>query len=242
MKKFLLLTSGVLLLGVWPVNALTPTRTLTPILTPTAATPSAKISPTGVGEQVIKLREKVAERVSELKKKNHRPFAGNITQLSDNTFTVMNAKNETREVKIDSTITTLYKIAGVNLNEITKKDLAKGDYVIVTGPLLEKTITANLIYVDETFIVSSGKITDVDTENFFIKVLTTDKTAYSLDIERSTQIQLLDIKTLESAKIGFTKLKVGDYVHFVAIPPSKKDVMRVSAKKLLVLPQEYFNK
>ena len=222
----------------------TPTKKVTTTVTPTEEVEEKKASPSAAvaNTDVKKLREKVAAKVSELKKKNHKPFAGEITTLSENTLQVTNADGVEMEVKIDDTITTLYQIAGNSTKEIQKDDLEKGDYIIVTGPLLDKTITANLIYVDESFIVGSGKIIEVDSESFFIKVVGQDKTTYTIDIERTTKQDLLDIKTLETTKIGFTKLKEGDLVHYVAEKPTKKDSTRFTGMKLVVVPQEYFNK
>lgn len=219
-------------LTVTPTSKLSPTKVSTP-------SPTLKVTK---ANEVQQLREKVAAKVSELKKKNHKPFSGEIITLSDNTLTIQNEDNVEMEVKIDSTLTSLYKIAGASAKEIEKDDLEKGQYIIVTGPVLDKTITANLIYVDEPFIVGSGKITEVDSANYFIKVISQDKTTYTLDIDTKTQSRLLDIKTLESGKIGFSKLKEGDLVHFVAKKPSEKNVSRLPAQKILVIPQEYFNK
>lgn len=203
--------------------------------------PTSKVSPTSANSDVEQLRKKLAEKVTELKKKNYKPYSGEITKLADTTLTIETRSGE-MEVKIDSTVTTIYQISGSTKKEIKTDDLEKGDYIIVTGPVLDKTIDANLIFRDETFVVGSGKIVEVDTDGFLVKVITQDKSNYSFDIEKNTQMQLLNIKTLEPEKIGFSKLKEGDMIHYVADKPKEKTSTRFSAVKLLVIPQEYFNK
>lgn len=223
------------------VSAVTTTPKVTEKVTPSVAK-SASASPTIVKSDVKELREKVAAKVSELKEKNHKPFAGTISKIADNTLTITTAAGSNMEVKIDTTLTSMYQISGSTTRELKKETLKENDYIIVTGPVLDKTITANLIYRDETFIVGSGKIIEVNADDLYIKVIAQDKTTYTIDIERTTQQSLLNIKTLAPEKISFSKLKEGDLVHFVGKKPSEKDVTRLPGVKILIVPQEYFNK
>ena len=245
MKKTLIsfVVLGLVSTAAIPVYAQTkkPTPTKESTSSASLSPTKAKTSPTSVESDVKKLREKVAAKVSELKKKNYKPFAGEITKLSDSTLSISTNQGDV-EVKIDSTLTTIYQISGTSKKEISTSDLEKGNYIIVTGPVLDKTVTANLIFVDEPYVVGSGKIIEVDTENFFVKVVTDDKSTYTFDIEKNTTEELLNIKTLKPEKIGFSKLKEGDMLHFVANKSKEKKSTRFTALKLLVVPQEYFNK
>ena len=63
-----------------------------------------------------------------------------------------------------------------------------------------------------------------------------------MDIENKTSQQILDIKTLELSSAGFSKLKEGDNVHFVAEKSTDEGDMRYTATKTIVIPQEYFIK
>jgi hypothetical protein len=92
------------------------------------------------------------------------------------------------------------------------------------------------------YAVLSGKITDINKDDFSIKVSTTDKDTYTLDIENSTNQTLMDIKTLELDKIGFSKLKEGDTIHFVIKKTGTEKEKRFTAIKLVIIPQEYFQK
>lgn len=214
---------------------------------PTEATQSATtktVSPSAqvtVTEEIQDLKEKIATKVAELRKKNQRAVAGIIIAIKDLNITIK-TDNGDYDIKVDEALTKVYTI-GTTKKEIKAGELKKDSYIIVTGPMLDKTIDANYIYQDEQFIVKAGKITDINKDDFYIKVLTTDKDTYTLDIENSTTQQLMDIKTLSLDKIGFSKLKEGDTIHFVFKKTgTEKEVNRYTALRVVVVPQEYFQK
>lgn len=213
-----------------------PTVTVTPKVTKTAS-PSAAV----VEKEVQQLKEKVAA-ITE-RKKNQKAVAGTITAVNDKSIAISTEDNGNLEVKIDETITQFYQIAGATKKEIKKDAFKKDNYVIVTGPLQDRTITANAIYIDEKYVAMSGKITEVNKGDFSIKVATQDKETYTLDIQSKTTQQIINIKTLALEKTGFTKLKEGDTIHFV-IKKSSEDAKktRFDAHKIVVIPQEYFQK
>lgn len=211
-------------------------------LTPT--TPPASPSAATKEDQDIKdLKERLANKVAEIRKKDQKAFSG-FAMVKDGTITFKNDENTTIIVKIDDSLTKLYQVVGAGKKEIKVSDIKQGAFIIVTGPLVDKTVTANFVYVDEAFIVQQGKITEVNKTDFYIKVMTADKIEYTLDIESGTKQNMLNIKTLEIETTGFSKIKEGDTIHFSA----KKDESqqnsetRFSAQKILVIPQEYFLK
>ncbi len=173
------------------------------------ASPSAEITQTEIED----IKEKIATKVAELRKKNQKAVAGVIKTIKGNSITIVNADDAEFEVVVDPELTKTYLI-GTTKKEIKISDLKAGTYIISTGPILDKTINANYIYQDEQFAVLSGKITEINKDDFYIKVLTTDKDTYTLDIENSTNQTLMDTKTLELDKIGFSKLKELDTIHF----------------------------
>lgn len=203
----------------------------------TEASPSAEVTKTEISD----IKEKIATKVAELRKKNQKAIAGRITVIKGNTISIKNADDEVYEVKVDPDLTQVYQISTTK-KEIKAADLKVGVYIIVTGPILDKTIDANYIYQDEMYAVLSGKITDINKDDFSIKVSTTDKDTYTLDIENSTNQTLMDIKTLELDKIGFSKLKEGDTIHFVIKKTGTEKEKRFTAIKLVIIPQEYFQK
>jgi len=69
-----------------------------------------------------------------------------------------------------------------------------------------------------------------------------DKTVYTLSIETSTKQQIVNIKTLETERIGFSKIKEGDSIHFVVKVNGDEKNNEYSTEKILIVPQEYFMK
>ncbi|PIZ65353.1 hypothetical protein CO051_00960 [Candidatus Roizmanbacteria bacterium CG_4_9_14_0_2_um_filter_39_13] len=209
-------------------------------------TPAYSQSPTKevsevLDSQVQELKDKVAEKVEELKERKKQAVSGIIQEIKNNVITILNAENNKIDVDVDDTLTSYYDIVGTKVKDSSKDNVEKGDYIFVTGPEIGETVTANEVYTDTQYIVMSGKITEVNAEDFTIKMVTIDKTNYILDIEKSSKRNLLDIKTLKTVSIGFSKLKEGDSVHAVVKADIEKpDQTHFSAIKLLIIPNEYF--
>jgi len=191
--------------------------------------------------EVDKLKEKVAEKVEELKEEYKKAVSGTIENIEKNKISLVNPDGETIDIEVDETLTSLYEIKGTKTVDLTLDDLQKGDYIFVSGPEIGQMITANEIYKDTQYIVLSGKITEVNADDYTLKIVTVDKTNYVLDIETSTKQNLLNITSLDTEKIGFTKLKEGDSIHVVVEGnPENPKQARFTARKLLVIPNEYF--
>jgi len=202
--------------------------------------PTETISGT-VDAEVQDLKDKVAEKVEELKGKNKKAVSGIVQEVGDNSIVILNGEKNKVEIDVDDTLTSFYDIVGTKIKEGTFGDIKKGTYIFVTGPAIGETVTANEIYTDTQYLVMSGKIVEVDADAFTVKIVTIDKSDYTLDIEKTTKQNLLDIKTFETNSIGFSKLKEGDSVHVVVKgDPENPDSDRFTAVKLLIIPNEYF--
>lgn len=194
-------------------------------------------------KEITNLKEKLATKVLELKKKDQRGISGKITS-ADSKKIVFKTENEiSYEAKLDDVLTKTYSIAGGEKEEVKISALKKNDYIVISGPVSDKVINANYIYKDEQFFTGSGKVAEVNKSNFYLKIAGIDKENYTIDIENSTKSRLLNIKTLEAEIVGFSKIKEGDTAHFVYKKTgNEKEKNRYSAQKLLVIPQEYFQK
>jgi len=209
-----------------------------------AQTPSASASssPTVVVDKNIQqLKDKIANKVSEIRKKNNKAISGFVLSNDGNKM-IINNNGEENQVKFDDTLTKYFKITGAQKKEIKANDVKKNDYAIVSGVMADNIITANVVLIDENFLVDSGKIIEVNKDSFNIKVSTSDKTIYSLDVETNTKQFMLNIKLLEMEKVGFSKIKEGDTVHFVVKKTGEEKNNNYSAIKILIIPQEYFIK
>lgn len=206
--------------------------------TPSTATSSPTIV---VDKDIQKLKDKIANKVLEIRKENNKAISGFVLKTDGNTMK-LNNNEEINQVKFDDTLTKVFRILGTSKKEIKADDIEKNDYVIVSGVVSDNVITANVVLIDENFLVDSGKITEINKENYNINVLTSDKNIYSLDIETDTKQYMVNIKTLLRETIGFNKLKEGDMVHFVVKKTGDEKNNNYSAVKILIIPQEYFIK
>ncbi len=207
--------------------AQTPTE---PEKTPTKASP--------IDKEVQNLKEKIANQVSELKKGGS-IIAGTINSIGKDTIEITGEANKIYKIAIDDTVTSFTEIKGSSKVEIELSDLEKGDYIFVSGPLVESTVTANGIYKDTPYTVGSGQITAVDTDAVSIDIVSTDKAELTIDISKKIRPKIMDSKTLEIEKTTLAKIKAGDSIHYVVTSTDEEDT--VSAVSLLVIPQEYFS-
>ncbi len=190
------------------------------------------------GEEAFK--DKVASAAAQYYSNNDKAVSGFITDISGNTITINTSNDQKYEIKLDDILTKYYRVVGNGRKEIKLSDLKKGDYAIAAGVINDKSVSANFIYIDEAFLVRIGKVSQVNSDNYTLTVVTTDKDTYTLNIETTTKQQIINIKTLEVEKAGFSKIKVGDTIHFVAKQSGQETNNTYSALKILILPQEYF--
>lgn len=213
--------------------------------TPIATSSSQKITPTDtvVDKEIQNLKDKIATKVAELaKEKNNKAISGFIKEIKGSTIKIINENEEEYEVKPDEAISKYYQITGSSKKEIQFSDFKKGMFLIITGVLNDKTVIANTIYIDEMFLVKSGKITEIDKDNFTLKVVTGEKDTVILEIETATKQYIINIKTLEEERTGFSKIKEGDTVHFVVKKTGEEKDNKYTSNRILIIPQEYFMK
>ena len=223
-----------------------PTAKATTDDTKPTATTSGKltVTPTTKPEDpdLKKFKENVASKVSADMQKQ-RVTTGMITAISEGSVKIISDDDITFDVKIDETLTSIYQVVGTALKDLKVKDLKKAQYIIVTGLVIDKTVTANVIYIDEKFMVKSGKITALNKSDFTIDVITNEKEQLTLDVGSKTQQLILNIKTLETEKTGFSKVKEGDTIHFIVRKQGlDKTQKKFLAVQFVVVPQEYFQK
>lgn len=235
MKKKIFSVIILLLTGIVILSSNIFAQTITPV-----ATDSSLITPDK--KNIEKLKEKIATKVAELREKNNKAISGFVIDTGDQGIKIKDEKETEYEIKSDEILTKYYQISGTQLKEIKLSEIKKGFFVIATGVVNDNVINANIVYVDEMFLVKSGKITEVNKENYSLKVVTADKDVYILDIETTTKQQMINIKTLEFERTGFSKIKEGDTVHFVVKKTGEEKNNTYKAVKILIIPQEYFVK
>lgn len=144
-------------------------------------------------------------------------------------------------VSLDDTLTKYYEIAGTATRDLDQEDIEQGDYVFVMGPHIGDEVTGNAIYRDQSYTILSGKITEVNSDDYTVNIVSLDKTNYTLDIQTRTTQQMMNITSLELEKIGFSKLKEGDSIHVVVKTDlENQNSTRYDAERIVIIPNEYF--
>lgn len=190
-------------------------------------------------KEIQNLKDKIASKVAELKQLNQKALAGRITKIATASVSILGNDDKPYNVKNDEALTKIYQISGSTKDEIKLSDLKVGNYIIVTGPVAGSEITANYVYRDQQFLVNSGRITEVNKDDYYLKVITTDKEEFTLDIEAITSQLMLNINNLEVERTGFSKIKEGDTIHFIYQKTGEeKETNRYPAHKILIIAQE----
>lgn len=202
---------------------------------------NTKDSTYSADKKIEEFKEKIATKVAQLQEKeNNKAISGFIVSKGNDSLKIITENNDEITVKIDEIITKYYQIKGNKLIEINFSDLEKNDFIIVLGLINNKEINANIVYKDENYLIFNGKIIEVNNQNYYIKVLTEEKEELILDIETNTKRLILNIKNLQLEKIGFSKIKEGDTIHFIIKKSTLEKRNRYSAEKIIIIPQEFF--
>lgn len=238
-STIIFLSVALLLIAAQPALSQTRTATGSASVTPsktTSATPTQ-----GAADEVDKLKEKVAEKVLTMTDNDEKAASGLVQSITEKQLVLKNMEGDTVEVVLDETLSKYYNVSGTTIKEVKQTDVEKGDYVFAAGPEIGGAINANGVYIDQRYVVTSGKITEVDADEYTVKIITLDKINLLLDVQTRTTQEMLNIKTLTLEKVGFSKLKEGDSIHVVMKANLQNDKQtRYDAEKILIIPNEYF--
>jgi hypothetical protein len=206
----------------------------TPKTTPTPTTASKPIDDT---LKIIK--EKIEDKVDEINKSSKKVISGVLNKIDDNLLEVQQSDGRIYKVSVDETVTKFFTATTKKISTAEKDDLDKGDVLVILGPIIEDQISANKVIQQSNYVTAQGEITNVDADNFTVDIVTNNKDEISLDVEQGTTQQIMDTKTLELSKAGFSKYKIGDKIHAVYVKPAK-DGDKATTIRTLIIPQEYF--
>ena len=163
-----------------------------------------EVSPTKSQEEVEleSFKEKIATKVAELREKNLKAVSGEVLTIdtTSGSIKIKSDSEEEFEVRVDNDLTKYYQISNNQKFEIDESKVGVGTYIIATGIIKEKIIEANFIYIDETFIVATGKIFEVNSDDYYISIISSDKENYTLDIEKKTKQTILSRKISHKIK------------------------------------------
>lgn len=185
-----------------------------------------------LNDQVNKLKDKIASRVSELNLVEKRGLIGVVKEVSANKITVTDPDGKTRFVDVDEI--TKYT-AGASRGTFSLTDITKGTKIAVIGLYNKqsKRLLARFVQltVDPTYI--QGTIASIDKKNFQVTVALPDQKQQLVDIVTTTKISTYN-KEEGLVKAGFSALQVGDRVTVMGYP-DKKDTNLLVASRLMSL-------
>lgn len=203
-------------------------------------------SPTGNLQEKIKqlretLKERAREKIQEAKQNTPRGYAGEITALGENEFTL---KTPRRTLQIS--VSTETKIIGKQKQPINFTDLKVGDFVIVMGYLdEEENLQARRIVVaakSKRFIrhIAFGKVTQISSEEENILTVKNEKKGivWTIIVPENTVITKKISGKIQ--KTQFSSIEIGDNVIVVGIP--KEDETKIITAKIIHIIPGLVNK
>jgi len=233
MKKIILLLaiSFILAGNKMQIFAVSSTPTPSPIPSPQPTSASATVIEKLKKIEVLK--EKIATKVAELRENEKGAIFGAVKKIDKSNITIENTRGD--QVVAYSEDTVVYSFKSGSRQEIKVSTLKEKDPVTIFGyyDQSKTNFSAKYIYLEDLPLHIRGKVSDIDKSNFTITVKEKEGNVV-VDVETSTKTSLYDRNKKAFIAAGFSKIKVGDTVHIIAIAnPKMQD--RVSAKKLYVI-------
>lgn len=204
------------------------------IKTTTKAAPAASASADKAGledklnDQVNKLKDKIASRVSELNLVEKRGIIGTVTEISANKITVTDPDGNTRFIDVDE-ITKF--TSGSTQGTLDISDIKKGSEIAAIGLYNKqsKRLLARFIQLTVDPFYVQGTIASVDKKNFQMTLATVDQKQILVDIVTTTKILSFD-KDAGLTKAGFSSLQVGDRATVIGYHDKKDPTLLVASR------------
>ena len=189
--------------------------------TPTPSPTSAKTTPEADEiERIQKIKQLVASKVAELKLVEKRGILGVVKETTTTQITLEDDNGDTRIVDIDE----LTKFQQESDNKsFGISDIQVGQELSIIGLYNKETQRILARFLSKANNVPgtiSGLITDKDTKNFNLTIITENKTQKIIDISTATKIYSYD-KDNGMVKAGFSKVETGLRVYAVGFDDLK---------------------
>lgn len=190
-------------------------------------------------EKIQKLKEDVATKVAELRKRQKRAVYGTISSIEKDQISLKTNIGEFI-FNVDSDVIYSDITAKGESKRIKFSDLQKGQNATIFGkkPLDEDATLAKVVIRRAFPYQSSGIVTNVDIDNGTFTIKTIDDQKIVLDVERYTVNQAFT-EDKGIIRWGLSKIENNDRVHIVALQ-NEKEENRFSTLKILVLPNSLF--
>lgn len=225
--KYFFLFALTLFLQTQTAFAQTPT-------TSTSGTPSPSQKPMEKPQSLEilnDLKEKIASRVAQLNLVEKKALIGTIQSVSGTQITIIDGKGQERFIDVDE----LTRFSSPTAKDsFGLSDLEKGDTISALGLYNKQSRRILARFINVTSVPKSvhGVITNIDSTNFTITIVSLDEKQTLVGIEKVTKVlSFSPPDTIE--KSGFTKISTGQHVVIIGFP-DKKDSKKFIASRVLV--------
>ena len=167
------------------------------------------------------LKQKLEEKVLELRNNPKRVVSGQIKALGDKSLT-LGVGTDSLKVTVEPEITNFFSVNDYDLASIEFADLQKNDWVTAFVSDIGGDEISYTVYQEPVITVAAGKVSNIDEDNYQITIIDFDKSSFGADIQVSTVQNLYNLKSQKIEKGGFSKLAIGQRI-FAILSGTKDD-------------------
>jgi len=191
----------------------------------------------GLDQQINNLKERIASRVAQLNLVEKRGIIGTISDVQATQLSVTDIQNNTRFIDVDE----LTKFSSLDGKTIGISDLTKGTTIGILGLYNKESqrILARFISVMTFPTLISGAITQIDKDNYEIRVSTADKNDFLVEVDSVTKTYVY-AKDSGLTKSGFSKMQQAERIFVVGFPDTKNKG-KIVASRIIRLPNVQVN-
>lgn len=160
------------------------------------------------------LKQKLEKQVLELRSHAQKAFYGTVQTISEKEVLLKN-DTDSLKVTIEPEVTKIYAVNGLKLTDMDVAGLKKGDQVTVFLSDIGGDVKSYTLYKEPNKVLVAGKLSNITDTNYELTLVNYEKTTIKADIDTATEQLAYNISTHETAKYGFSKLKIGDDIFAV---------------------------
>lgn len=204
-------------------------RTFAVVTTTPTPTPGNNLE-----QQLSNLKDKIASRVAQLKLVDKRGVIGTVSDVTQTQITLIDVDGNTRFVDVDE----LTKFSSPSAKATFGiSDIKKGSIVGALGLYNKESRRVLARFVDVLIlpVYVSGAVSDIDSKNYTLNVLTATKSTYSVDIENITKTFAYDGTSTTLTKSGFSKIEQAERITVIGFP-DVANPKHIIASRILLFP------
>lgn len=180
---------------------------------------------------IDQLKDKVASRVAELNLVQKKGMIGTVEEVKGNQIKINDFKGNTRLIDTDE----LTKFSSDENNNFDLSDIKKGSSISAIGLYNKESerLLARFVNEIDVPLFLTGVISDKNSKEFTIKLITEENKTFTIDIENITKTY--NFSEGELSDSGFTKINNSENAVVVGfIDP--KNAERMTASKIITFP------